>query len=54
MTISDVLLKEATEAGIIQKNPHQGKSASGKTTPQYQEPEKKIIRGVNPRFLGGV
>jgi hypothetical protein len=54
MTVSDVLLKEATEAGIIQKSPHQGKPAKGNPNPQTQEPEKKIIRGLHPRFFTGV
>jgi hypothetical protein len=52
MSISDVLLKEATEAGILQKNPHQGKQANGKTAQAANEPEKKSIKGIPPRFFG--
>lgn len=52
--ISDVLLKEATEAGIIQKNPHAGKPAGGGGKPAAAQPNEMQgkARSVNPRFLG--
>ena len=54
--LSDVLIKEATDAGIIQKNVHSGKPfqrvaqiQSADTT--QQNPKQ---RSVNPRFFGGI
>jgi hypothetical protein len=53
--LSDVLLREATEAGIVQKNPHAGKPIaslvrSGGNAPLETGGEKKV-RGINPRFF---
>ena len=52
--IDDVLLKEATELGIIQKNP-----AAGKATPRVpaipmapNQPQPSQPRRVHPRFMG--
>ena len=55
LTLSDVLLKEATEAGIIQKNPHAGKPVPSLVragvVPQLDNSVDKRARGVNPRFF---
>lgn len=52
MSIADVLLKEATEANIILKNPHAGnntgKRNDGKTDSKNDKPQPR----VNPRFFG--
>ena len=52
LTLSDVLLKEATEAGIIQKNPQAGKvmPRPGMAAPIETQNDKKL-KGVNPRFF---
>jgi hypothetical protein len=52
--ISDVLLKEATDAGIIQKNVHQGKSINqrGAYIPAIEPVQTNKTKSVNPRFLG--
>jgi hypothetical protein len=52
--ISDVLLKEATDAGIIQKNVHQGKPINqrGAFIPAIEQPQNNKTKSVNPRFLG--
>jgi len=54
LNLSDVLLREATEAGIIQKNPHAGKPmpslVRGVVSPIESGQDKKV-RGVNPRFF---
>jgi len=55
LNLSDVLLKEATEAGIIQKNPHAGKPIpslvrGGIASPIESNVEKRA-KGVNPRFF---
>jgi hypothetical protein len=54
LAISEVLLKEATDAGIIQKNPHAGKSFGNNAKPTFQAPpaSEQKTRTVNPRFLG--
>lgn len=53
--LNDVLLREATDAGIVQKNPHAGKPIpslvrNGVNSPLETGGEKKV-RGVNPRFF---
>ena len=52
--ISDVLLKEATDAGIIQKNVHQGKPINqrGAYIPAIETTQNVKTKSVNPRFLG--
>jgi len=53
LNLSDVLLREATEAGIIQKNPQAGKAlprVAGVITPLETTQDKKL-KGVNPRFF---
>jgi len=55
LNLSDVLLREATDAGIIQKNPHAGKpmpslTRNGSVSPIESGQDKKV-RGVNPRFF---
>ena len=52
--ISDVLLKEATDAGIIQKNVHQGKPINqrGAYIPAIETTQNNKTKSVNPRFLG--
>ena len=52
--ISDVLLKEATDAGIIQKNVHQGKTINqrGAYIPAIEPIQNNKTKSVNPRFLG--
>ena len=52
--ISDVLLKEATDAGIIQKNVHQGKPINqrGAYIPAIEPVQSNKTKSVNPRFLG--
>lgn len=56
LALSDILIKEATEAGIIQKNVHSGKPfqrvaliPSADNTPASQKQ-----RSVNPRFFGNI
>jgi hypothetical protein len=46
-----VLLKEATEAGIIQKNPHAGAKFPKQTpfTPILEQQNNKL-KSINPRF----
>jgi hypothetical protein len=53
LNLSDVLLKEATEAGIIQKNPQAGKPMPrpGAIIPQLETAADKKVKGVNPRFF---
>lgn len=51
MTISDVLLKEATEQNIILKSPHAGNLSVKKPNQQQQQAAEKTNK-VNPRFLG--
>jgi hypothetical protein len=50
LTVSDILIKEATEAGIIQKNPHAGNKfpKPNPFTPQLQADKK--LHGINPKF----
>lgn len=52
--ISDVLLKEATDAGIIQKNVHQGKAVNqrGAFIPAIENGQQTKNKSVNPRFFG--
>ena len=54
LAISDVLLKEATDAGIIQKNVHQGKMVNqkGAYIPALETTQNIKTKSVNPRFLG--
>jgi hypothetical protein len=54
--INDVLIKEATDAGIIQKNPHAGKPNLNKSfiVPIENNNNSNKQKGVNPRFFGGV
>ena len=51
LSVSDVLLKEATEAGIIQKNPHAG-AKFPKQTPfvPILEQQNSKLKSINPRF----
>jgi uncharacterized protein YdbL (DUF1318 family) len=54
MTLEEILTKEATEAGIIQKNVHNGK-INGKqpnSTQQTDSTDKPKSKGANPRFFG--
>lgn len=55
LNLSDVLLKEATDAGIIQKNPHAGKPmpsmVRGGIIPPLDGGADKRAKGVNPRFF---
>lgn len=52
LTVSDVLIKEATEAGIIMKNPHAGSKfpKSNPFIPQLETTADKKLKGINPRF----
>jgi hypothetical protein len=52
LTMSDVLIKEATEAGIIQKNPHAGAKFPTRNPliPQLEAASDKKLKGINPRF----
>lgn len=54
--VSDILIKEATDAGIIQKNPHAGKTNfnKGYIMPLENSNNSNKQKGVNPRFYGGV
>ena len=54
MGINDVLLKEATDAGIIQKNVHQGKMVNqkGAYIPALETTQNNKTKSVNPRFFG--
>jgi hypothetical protein len=57
LAISEVLLKEATDAGIIQKNPHAGKTFGSNAKPTFQQGQgttaaDQKVRTVNPRFMG--
>lgn len=52
--VSDVLIAEATAAGIIQKNPHAGKPMNRAGQPMIPAIETQVdkrIKGVNPRFF---
>ena len=53
LNLSDVLLQEATAAGIIQKNPTAGQRVTrpGAIIPQLESQNDKKIRGINPRFF---
>jgi hypothetical protein len=53
LNLSDVLLQEATAAGIIQKNPSAGQRVPrpGAIIPQLEPQADKKIRGINPRFF---
>lgn len=53
LNLSDVLLQEATAAGIIQKNPTAGQRVTrpGAIIPQLESQSDKKIRGINPRFF---
>jgi hypothetical protein len=52
LTMSDVLIREATEAGIIQKNPHAGSKFPTRSPliPQLENQSDKKLKGINPRF----
>lgn len=50
--LNDILLREATEAGIIQKNPAAGQRVTrGAIIPQLEPQTEKRVKGVNPRFF---
>jgi hypothetical protein len=52
--VNDVLISEATAAGIIQKNPHAGKPLNRQGAailPPLESQAEKRIKGVNPRFF---
>jgi len=52
--VNDVLIAEATAAGIIQKNPHAGKPmnrAGQPLIPAIETQADKRVKGVNPRFF---
>jgi flagellar biosynthesis GTPase FlhF len=55
LNLSEILLKEATEAGIIQKNPHAGKPVPslvrGGVVSPIESGQDKRAKGVNPRFF---
>ena len=54
LNLSDVLLQEATAAGIIMKNPSAGQKMprpGQAIMPQLESQADKKIRGVNPRFF---
>ena len=54
LNLSDVLLQEATAAGIIQKNPAAGQRiarAGQAIIPPLESQADKRIKGVNPRFF---
>ncbi len=54
LNLSDVLLQEATAAGIIQKNPSAGQRVprpGAPMMPQLESQSDKKIRGINPRFF---
>jgi hypothetical protein len=50
--MSDVLIKEATEAGIIQKNPHAGSKIPMRSPliPHMETQGEKKLKGINTRF----
>jgi len=55
LNLSDILIKEATDAGIVQKNPHAGKpmpsmSRGGIVSPIESNVDKRA-KGINPRFF---
>jgi hypothetical protein len=52
--INDILLKEATDAGIIQKNVHQGKPINqrGAYIPAIEPIQNNKVKSINPRFFG--
>ena len=55
LNISEVLVLEASSAGIIQKNPHSGKPAPSRNTgggSSSSQPDEKKSRGLHPSFLG--
>ena len=54
LNLSDVLLAEATAAGIIQKNPSAGQRVprpGQAIIPPLESQADKLIKGVNPRFF---
>jgi flagellar biosynthesis GTPase FlhF len=54
LNLSDVLLQEATAAGIIQKNPSAGQRVprpGQAIMPPIETGQDKKIRGINPRFF---
>ena len=53
LNLSDVLLQEASAAGIIQKNPAAGQRVPrpGAIIPQLESQSDKKIKGINPRFF---
>ena len=54
LNVSDILIKEATDAGIIQKNPYAGKVIPSKiTNPSVVDNSNNYkTRSINPKFLG--
>jgi len=54
LNLSDVLLQEATAAGIVMKNPTAGQRVArpgSPVIPQLEPQTDKKIRGINPRFF---
>jgi flagellar biosynthesis GTPase FlhF len=54
LNLSDVLLQEATAAGIIMKNPSAGQRVprpGQAIIPQLESQSDKKIKGINPRFF---
>jgi len=54
LNLSDVLLQEATAAGIVMKNPTAGQRVvrpGSPVIPQLEPQTDKKIRGINPRFF---
>jgi hypothetical protein len=53
LNLSDVLLQEATAAGIVMKNPTAGQRVTrpGAIMPPIESGNDKKIRGINPRFF---
>lgn len=54
LNLSDVLLQEASAAGIIQKNPSAGQRvprAGQPIIPQLEAQADRKIKGINPRFF---
>ena len=54
LNVSDILIKEATDAGIIQKNPYAGKIVTNKPVGQIINNNQNDVKTktVNPKFLG--
>ena len=54
LNVQDVLLNEASSAGILQKNPQAGKGKPSTPFQHHNEPENKNskTKGLSPRFLG--